>query len=56
MNSGDFGIVWSVRNPVVGVEIWDTVSDVMDVAGFLVENAKLVLAMILIDIEYGVLY
>jgi hypothetical protein len=55
LNNGDIGIVWNVRNRVVGVEIWDTVSDVMDVAGFLVENAKLVLAMILIEIDYGVL-
>jgi len=55
-SNGGSGIVWSVRNRAAGAEIWDIVSDVLDVGSFSVGNVKLVLAMILIEIEYGVLW
>jgi hypothetical protein len=54
LSNGDLGIVLSAKNLAAEVEIWAIVSGVMNVGGFLVGNAKPVLAMIQIDVKYEV--
>ena len=56
LSNGNLGIVSSAKNPVAEVGIWVIVSDVMNVGGSLVGNAKAVLAMSLIDTIHEVRY